>query len=79
MRRTLTSSPTPGYMTIFCAWGVGNLIFKAFSRGFDLCLGVVGKIEPGLVGFKYFFLGAEVASSYKHVFARDGINLTEEI
>ena len=34
------------------------------SGEFDLCLGVVGKIEPG----------AEVANSYKHVFGRDGIN-----
>ena len=38
--------PTPGHLTILCARGVGNLIFKAFSGvGCDLCLSVVGKID----------------------------------
>ena len=44
---------------------------------FDLCLGVVGKIEPEVSGFNFFsffFSGAEVANSYKLVFGRDGIN-----
>ena len=40
--------------------------------GFDLCLGVVGKIEPELSGM--FVSGTEVAYSYEHVFKQDGIN-----
>ena len=48
--------PNPGHLTIFCARGMGNLICKAFPRDgeFDLCLGVVGKIEPGVSGFNFF-------------------------
>ena len=43
--------------------------------GFDLCLGVVGKIEPEVSGLNvFFFSGAEVANSCKHAFRRDGIN-----
>ena len=40
--------PNPGLLTIFCARGMGNSICKAFPRDgeFDLCLGVMGKIEP---------------------------------
>ena len=60
----------PGHLTIFCAQGVGNLICKAFrggGGGFELCLGVVGNIEPEV---SVFWEGAEVAN----VFRRDGIN-----
>ena len=44
--------------------------------GFDLSLGVVGKTEPKVSGFKslLFWGGAEVANSYKHVFGREEIN-----
>ena len=42
--------------------------------GFDFCLGVVGKIEPEVSGFNFFFSVAELANSYEHVFRRDGIN-----
>ena len=43
------------------------------SGEFDLYLIGVGKIEPEVLGFKWFFFsGAEVANSYKQVFERDG-------
>ena len=46
-----------GHLAIFCARGVGNLICKAFPGwGLDLCLGVVGKIEAEVSGFKLLFL-----------------------
>ena len=49
------------------------MIFKAFPGwGFDLCLGVVGKIEPELSDVRNCFSGAKIASSHKHVFRRDG-------
>ena len=35
---------------------------------------MVGKIEPEVPGFNFFFSGAKVANSYEHVFRRDGIN-----
>ena len=42
--------PPPGHLTIFCARGVGNLTGKAFPG--------VGKIEPEVSGFKWFFFWA---------------------
>ena len=51
--------PSPGktwVLTILLARGVGNLTGRP-SRGaeFDLCLGEVGKIEPEVSGFNFFF------------------------
>ena len=57
---------------------MGNLICKALPGWeFDLCLGVVGKIELEVSGFKllFFFSDAEVANSCKQAFRRDGINI----
>ena len=52
-------------------WGIWRI---RPSRGWGIwpCLGGVEKIEPEVSGFKFFFSGAEVANSYKHVFGRDG-------
>ena len=51
-------------------------LFLCTGRGeFDLCLGVMRKIEPEASGFDIFlFMGAEVTNSYKHVLGQDGIN-----
>ena len=58
--------PPPGKPRVFdyslCPW----------SGEFNLCLGRVGKLEQELEGFKWFFLGAGVANSHKHVLGRDG-------
>ena len=53
-------------------WGIWRI---RPSRGWGIwpCLGGVEKIEPEVSGFNFFFFpGAEVANSYKHVFGRDG-------
>ena len=58
----------------------GEWEFKLYDLpsgwGFDLSLGVVGKTEPKVSGFKslLYLSGAEVANSYKHVFGREEIN-----
>ena len=65
----------PGHLTIFCARGVGNLTGKAFPGVGNLTFAWVGwgKLNRKCqVSNGFFFLGAEVANSYKHVFGRDG-------
>ena len=76
---TSTSPPpppraNPGHLTIFCARGVGNLTDKAFPGVGNLTLpGWGGENWTGSVRFQiFFFSGAEVANSYKHVSGRDG-------
>ena len=70
----LPPPPTPGQIPgiwPFSVPGEWGIWFARPSRrwGFDLCLGVVGKIEPEVSG-SFFFSGAEVAN----MFRRDGIN-----
>ena len=64
--------PPPGKALAFdhflCPAGSGEFDLQGLPGGFDLCLGVVGKIKPEVSVF--FFSGAEVAN----VFRRDGIN-----
>ena len=47
-------------------WGFDYLLCPG-SGEFDLCLRGVGKIEPEVSGFKWFFLGPQVTNSYKNM------------
>ena len=61
--KTATSPTPPGKPQAF------DHVLCPGSAEFDLCLGVVGKIEPEVSGF-FFLSGTEVAN----VFIRDRIN-----